>query len=315
MYYGYNWSWQKDECLARDNYSCQICDKTHEEGYRLCIHHIIPYNEFGVENEITIREAVLEHIEKNPNCSTDDIINAYDYGTWRILEVFYGFKNDSSKVWERHLEISKNYGFEIIFTPDSFTWSDSLDIIDRVKTFKQYCKRTVVPSGIWPQDKEANKLRNLICLCSSCHGRAHSKNNFEKHKKELQQIAIVNTEQFLREEKQTFTNNIRFLSPSIIKKIITDREDELERAWYRRNKFKIITEVENTLDDINRIANKYDIKTTTKDAIILFFRDNIESIEIRKKLYPEFVRVAEKTQDRNEFLQLFKKYLTEVQKQ
>ena len=135
--YGYSWSWQRDKCLARDNYSCQICDKKQKEGYRLCIHHIIPYTEFG-----------------------------------------------------------SNYG----------------------------CL------GNWPHHKKANRLRNLICLCSSCHGKVHG-NNHEKNKKFLQLIANINTKQFLREEKQTFTNNIRSrsLSPSLIEKIIAIWEWKLQR--------------------------------------------------------------------------------------
>lgn len=45
-------------------------------------------------NEVTIREAVLEYIEKNPNCSTDDIISAYGFDTWRILEVLDELKKE-----------------------------------------------------------------------------------------------------------------------------------------------------------------------------------------------------------------------------
>jgi len=197
--YGYSWSWQRDKCLARDNYSCQICDKKQKEGYRLCIHHIIPYNEFG-----------------------------------------------------------SNYG----------------------------CL------GNWPHHKKANRLRNLICLCSSCHGKVHG-NNHEKNKKFLQLIANINTEQFLREEKRTFRNNIR-------KNI---RKPQCNFCLKLFPESQIVT-----LSLGGKICKK-----CCEDATILFFRDNIESIEVRKKLYPEFKRVAEKTQDRKELLQLFEKYLTEVQ--
>jgi len=50
---------------------------------------------------------------------------------------------------------------------------------------------------------KANELRNLVCLCSTCHKKADSKQSYVKHKGELQQIAIRNTEQFLRGKLDT----------------------------------------------------------------------------------------------------------------
>ena len=44
---------------------------------------------------------------------------------------------------------------------------------------------------------EANKLLNLICLCSSCHSKADGSRFYETYKGFLQLIAIHNTEEFL----------------------------------------------------------------------------------------------------------------------
>ena len=104
-YYGYNWSQQNKNCLARDNNTCQLCGEKKEEDYRLNVHHIIPFREFVRKTRKT------------------------DYN-------------------------------------------------------------------------KANELRNLICLCSSCHGKADGKQSYTKHKGELQLIAIRNTEQFLRGEEE-----------------------------------------------------------------------------------------------------------------
>lgn len=91
-------------------------------------------------------DSIIEGTAFKKGCRTMRFPRNEEAETIKMLDWdFREAKNDFSKVWERHLEISKSYDFEIIFAPDSFTWSDSLDIIDRVKTLKQYCKRIVVP--------------------------------------------------------------------------------------------------------------------------------------------------------------------------
>ena len=47
------------------------------------------------------------------------------------------------------------------------------------------------------QQKESDKLTNLICLCRLCHGKADGSKYYETYKGFLQLIAIKNTEKFL----------------------------------------------------------------------------------------------------------------------
>lgn len=49
-YYGKNWPRQRRRTRKRDNYTCQKCGKTQQElGYKLDVHHIIPFRDFGIE--------------------------------------------------------------------------------------------------------------------------------------------------------------------------------------------------------------------------------------------------------------------------
>lgn len=161
MYSDYSWSRQRDKCLARDNYSCQICDKKQRDGYRLCIHHIIPYNESG-----------------------------------------------------------------------------------------------------------SHGLRNLICLCSSCHGKVHG-NKYEKSKEFLQLIA----------------------------NIVADRTEELER--------KTTLKINNFL----RIKNRTDLLWNKLLLFVsLFVRDQIlEPMNLKKELYPEFLRKAKQCEEKDDLVALVKK--------
>jgi len=52
-YYGPNWPKQKRAALERDNKSCKICGKTQRQlGKNPDAHHIIPFEEFTIENYI-----------------------------------------------------------------------------------------------------------------------------------------------------------------------------------------------------------------------------------------------------------------------
>ena len=99
-YYGDNWSWQNKTCLIRDDNTCQLCGKKREEGFKIDVHHIIPFRNF-------VRKA------RKP-----------DYN-------------------------------------------------------------------------KANDLKNLVCLCSICHGKADSKQSYMRFKEPLLQVSSKNTKQFL----------------------------------------------------------------------------------------------------------------------
>lgn len=50
QYYGPNWPTQRRKARKRDDYTCQRCSITEEEyGQSLCVHHIIPFREYGLE--------------------------------------------------------------------------------------------------------------------------------------------------------------------------------------------------------------------------------------------------------------------------
>ncbi|GAH20545.1 unnamed protein product, partial [marine sediment metagenome] len=55
-----------------------------------------------------------------------------------------------------------------------------------------------------------------------------------------------------------------------------------------------------------------DLKTATKEEIILFVRDTLKPIEIRKILYPDFLKGARDIQDKVELVQLVKETFLKV---
>nr|BDI55135.1 MAG: hypothetical protein [uncultured archaeon]BDI55240.1 MAG: hypothetical protein [uncultured archaeon] len=65
-----------------------------------------------------------------------------------------------------------------------------------------------------------------------------------------------------------------------------------------------VIKIKDTEKKQKKKAPGIDLKTATKEEIILFVRDTLKPIEIRKKLYPDFLQAARETQDKEELLRL-----------
>jgi 5-methylcytosine-specific restriction endonuclease McrA len=55
-YRGPSWQEQRQKALERDGYECQECGKGEDDAYRLDVHHITPFREFGIERHTEANE-------------------------------------------------------------------------------------------------------------------------------------------------------------------------------------------------------------------------------------------------------------------
>ena len=104
------WKQFRQECLKRDQYTCQRCEKKNSQGRGLTVHHIMPRIEGGsndLGNLMTLCNSCHDFVEINGLRTHAEIVGSYEDGavvgmpepTKEVNDEGYHFKRPAWHRW------------------------------------------------------------------------------------------------------------------------------------------------------------------------------------------------------------------------